>query len=135
MHADADHAVRRLVKKLALVTVVIEFVANLYALPLAVELIGTPVIILFSIMQTNIVPLDDVTRRFVDRVLTIVGLVYLAHVVVRLATDDSLFTRVRAEEFLVGPVLTIALIPFLYAVAWRSRRELEQLRAQFNSPA
>jgi hypothetical protein len=32
-------------------------------------------------------------------------------------------TRQHAEEFLVGPVLTITLLPFLYGAAWLSRRE------------
>jgi hypothetical protein len=66
-------------------------------------------------------------------VLAAVVLVYFAYVAVRGVGDllDGAVSRERAEEFLVGPALTIALIPFLCAVAWWSRRERENLRKRF----
>jgi hypothetical protein len=52
---------------------------------------------------------------------------------VRVFTDfRGFWTRENAEDFLVGPALTLVLIPFLYAVAWYSQRELANLRKQFS---
>ena len=54
-------------------------------------------------------------------------------VLVRVSTDlGGFLTRENAEDFLVGPALTLALVPLLYAVAWYSRRELANLRRQFS---
>ena len=47
----------------------------------------------------------------------------LYFVVQALGDLGTFFTRDNAEDFLVGPVLTITLLPFLYGVAWLSRRE------------
>jgi hypothetical protein len=46
---------------------------------------------------------------------------------------DGFLTRKNAEDFLVAPALTLALVPFLFGVAWVSRREQENLRQRFRS--
>jgi hypothetical protein len=62
-------------------------------------------------------------------VIAAVGLLYLAYVFIKaLGNLDGFLTRENAEDFLVGPALTIALIPFLYVVAWLSLREQRTLR-------
>ena len=43
--------------------------------------------------------------------------------------------RYAAEDFLVGPLLAVALIPFLVAVAWLSRHEQERFRARWRTAA
>ena len=67
-------------------------------------------------------------RLFIDLVLSLVGVVYLGYFALRLVNDlDGFFTRETAEDFLVGPSLTLALIPFMYAVAWLAQREQRAL--------
>jgi hypothetical protein len=41
--------------------------------------------------------------------------------------SDRLLTRENAERLLVAPVLTVAVVPFLYAVTWWSQREQRKL--------
>jgi hypothetical protein len=133
---DADF-IRRVLRRVIAVTVFIEFAANLYAFPLAIELVAVFVVVLFSGMQvaaqydSSVIP---AARRFIDGILTVVGFCFLVYFVVRALTDlDGFLTRENAEDFLVGPVLTVALIPFLYGVAWISRREQQTLRKRFRA--
>jgi hypothetical protein len=69
-----------------------------------------------------------------------IGFVLLAYVAVSATRDlDDFLARETGEDFLVAPSLTVAVVPFLYGVAWASRREQENLRRRFrsisNSPA
>jgi hypothetical protein len=110
---------------------------NLYALPFIVEATILFVALLFVAMQAVLAgdPSvgDALTRKFVESVLVVIGLFYFGYFLIRVFSDFGGFlTRDHAEEFLVGPVLTIALIPFPYAVAWCSQRELVNLRKQFS---
>jgi hypothetical protein len=41
---------------------------------------------------------------------------------------DGLLTRETAEKLLLAPALTVAFVPFLIAVAWLARREMDNLR-------
>lgn len=121
-------------------TLVIEFVVNLYVLPFLVEAVLLLIVLVSTGMQAvlNSDPsaADPPTREFIDGVLTVVGLFYLGFSLVLVFTDlAGFFTSEHAEEFFVGPALTLTLIPFLYAVAWLSRREQEHLRSKWLSPA
>jgi uncharacterized membrane protein len=119
--------VGQVVKRVFAATLLIEFIANLYALPLGFELVLVPLAFLFVAMRAigpTMRGVDERTLRFIDGVLASIGVVYLVYFVVRALGDlEALLTRDNAEEFLVGPVLTITLLPFLYGVAWLSRRE------------
>jgi hypothetical protein len=134
---DVRGYLRKLVRRVVAVTLVIEFMVGLYALPLAFEIIGVGVVLLFSMTREYVKhdPTTPVlTRTFVDVVLGVVGVVYVALVVIDLLGDPAgFFTRANAEEFLVPPVLTVALIPLLLAWAWVSRREQERLRRRFEA--
>jgi hypothetical protein len=131
-------------RRVVAATVVIEFVVNLYVLPFAAEAIVLLIALLSFAMRaalrTNPSTDDPLTRMFIEGLLVAVGLFYLAYFFIRVFTDlDEFLTRKNAENFLVAPVLTVALIPFLYLVAWLSRREQENLRKRwrsaFNPPA
>ena len=55
-----------------------------------------------------------------------------ANLVARVAGDPAgFFNRESAEDFLVAPTMSVAVVPFLCAVAWYSRWELENLRRRF----
>jgi hypothetical protein len=58
----------------------------------------------------------------------------LAYVAVSATRDlDDFLARETGEDFLVAPSLTLAVVPFLYGVAWVSRREQENVRRHFRS--
>lgn len=133
---------RKVLRRVVAVTVLVEFVVNVYSLPFAFELVGVLVVLLFVGMQV-VAQHDSSTpppvRRLIDGVLVAVGLFYLGYFVIKVLSDlDGFLTRENAEDFLVGPALTLALIPFLYAAALVSRREQRNLRkrlkARLDSP-
>jgi hypothetical protein len=128
---------RRVLRRLAAWTLLVEFAVNLYTLPFVVEAVVLFIAILFVGMQTvienGLTPVEPAVRKFIEIVIGAVGTFYFLYFLVRVFTDlGGFWTRENAEDFLVGPVLTFALIPFLYAVAWYSRRELASLRKQFS---
>ena len=123
--------VRKLLRRALKLTILVEFLVNLYVFPFAVELLLVPLVFLFLAMQIVAEHREDVepARKFISGVLGALGLGLLAYVALRALTDPSgLATRENAEDFLVGPALTLALLPFLYLVAWESQRELDKLR-------
>jgi hypothetical protein len=117
-------------------TILIELLVNLYVFPFLVELILVPVILAFVLMQVLAASSAsyDAARKPIDGVLTIIGLVLLTYAAVKAITDpSSLFTRENAETLLVAPALTVAFVPLLWAWAWISRREQENLRKRFRA--
>lgn len=135
--ASGGDFLRMVFKRVLGVTILIEFVVNVYALPLAYELVLVSILVILTGMQVVVyhdATADAGVRRFIDSVLVAVGLLYLAFFVVKALGDlDGFLSRENAEGFLVGPALTVALIPFLLAVAWLSRREQANLRKRFRS--
>ena len=69
-----------------------------------------------------------------DAVLVAFGFGLMLWVAVEAATSlKSLLTRENAEDLLLAPALTLAFVPYLQLVAWRSRRELENLRKRWRT--
>jgi len=122
---------REVLRRVIAVTVVTEFVVNAYTLPLAFELVLMLVLLVFVAMQAYAPynpTVTPATRRFIDGVLATVGMIYFGYFVASALHDPGgLATRQTAEDFFVGPVLTVALIPFLWSVAWLSRRQEDKL--------
>jgi hypothetical protein len=129
--------VRKVLRRVWGVTILVEFTVNLYAFRLAYELILVLIVLVFVGMQVVAArdpSIDPRLRTFIDGVLAAVGLLYLAHFAFRALTDlDGFLSRDTAESFLIGPALTVALVPFLYAVAWVSRTEQARLRRRFRA--
>jgi hypothetical protein len=129
---------RKVVRRVVAVTVVTEFVVNVYALPFAIEVVCVFVLIAFAGMQALVAhdtSMPHATRRFIDTVLVAIGTVYIGYFMIRALADlDGFLSRNHAEEFLVGPVLTLALIPLLLGAAWLSRREQRNFRKRFDAP-
>jgi hypothetical protein len=128
---------RRVLRRVAAWTLLIEFAVNLYALPFLVEAVVLFIVILFvgmqAVIESGLTPTAPAVRRLIEIVLGTIGTLYFVYFLVRTFTDLAGFwTRENAEDFLVGPALTLALIPFLDAVTWYSRRELANLRRQFS---
>ena len=133
------YLLRKVFKRIVGVTILVEFIANAYALPLGYELVLVLVALAFTGMQV-VARHDPSTpapaRQFIDAVLVAIAVAYLVYFLVRALGDlDGLLTRETAAEFLVGPVLTVAVTPFIYGLAWLSRREQDNLRKRFRSPS
>jgi hypothetical protein len=120
--SDPDLRLRIIARVISL-TIVAEFIVNLYAFPLGYELILTFAAI--TAVGVHVLLRDD-------RAILVLGVILLAHFFFRAVTDlDGFLTRENAEDFLVGLILTITLVPLLYPWAWMSRWEQNRLRRRF----
>ena len=121
----APSPLRRVLVRVLAITALAEFAANLYAFPLGVELPLTLLLIVFVMLQAY-APYDQnatpATRKFIDVVVTLIGITYLSSVSSPRVISDpgGFFNRSTAEDMLVGPALTAALLPVLYGLAWWS---------------
>jgi hypothetical protein len=137
--ATSDPAfLKKLLKQALRLTIVVEFLVNLYVFPLAIELLLVPFVLLFVMLE--VVAASDSAyaqaRSFIDGVLVAIGLSLLAYVAFSALTDlGGFLTRENAEKFLVAPGLTVAFVPFLYCVGWLSRRERANLRKRLRIPS
>jgi uncharacterized membrane protein HdeD (DUF308 family) len=112
---------RRLLRKAVRFTIIVEFLLNLYVMPLAAELVFVPLIGLFVLMQVVAEHDPKLTnvKTFLDRTLMLVGFGLMTWVIVRVATDlHGLLTRENAERLLLPPAFTLAFVPALYGM-WR----------------
>jgi hypothetical protein len=121
---------KRLARRALRVTLVIEFLVNLYVLPLLAELVLVPFVALFVGMQ--IVAEHDPNlasiKKFIDRTLILVGLGLMVWVIVRALTNlHGTLTREHAEVLLLVPAFSLALVPFLYAMWKWSRWDQERI--------
>ncbi len=129
--------VRKLLRGALRLTILVEFLVNLYVFPLVVELLLVPLILLFIGMQVVAEYEADKApvRKVINGLLGTIGVGLMLYVVVRALGDlGGFWTRENAEDFLVAPVLTLALVPFLCLVAWVSKRELDNLRKRRSWP-
>lgn len=113
--------VRRIARKALRLTILVEFLVNLYVIPLAAELVIVPLVSLFVIAQVVAErdPSLGAARKVLDSVLLLIGLGIFVWVIVRASTDlHGLVTREHTEALLVAPAFTLAFVPFLYAI-WR----------------
>lgn len=118
-------------------TILITFVANYYVLPLGYEVVLVFVVFVLTLTR-EVAPYTAEARavRPIDGLLIGLGLILLVTFVVRASLDPGdLFTRQTAERFLVVPVLTFALIPYLFAVGWYCRWEVASIRRRIGLQA
>jgi hypothetical protein len=114
-------------------TLLLEFLIGLYVFPLAVELVLVPLVVLLAGVSAISTTAENASAKtFSDRLLTAFGVGLLIWATVEAATDlDGLLTRNRAESFVLAPALTLAFVPFLYAI-WRlSRWEQDRTRRRW----
>ena len=131
---DDPAFVRKLLRGSLKLTILVEFLVNLYVFPLVVELLLVPLLLLFVGMQVVVEHEPNMVqaRRVVSWVLGTIGVGLMLYAALRALGDwGGFWTRENAEDFVVAPVLTLALVPFLCLVAWESRRELDNLRRRW----
>jgi hypothetical protein len=131
---DPDYA-RTLLRRALRIAVLIEFIVNFYVFALGVELVFVPVVGLLGIVEVwnngQATP-DPRLARVTGGALAVLGWVVLVSVVVRIGLyPGDLLTRDTLERVFVVPALTISFIPFLYLIAYWSRRQQESIRRRF----
>lgn len=131
---DPDYA-RTLLRRALSVTIVVEFIVNLHVFPLAVELAFVPLVAFFLMVDAWNQSQSQANPRlmkFADRGQATIGWLVLLSVLLRIGLHPGdLITRDTLERLLVVPALAIAFIPFLYLVAWYSRRQVDAVRRHF----
>jgi len=135
-HSPSDPKfLRGVLKRVVAVTILIDFIVNLYVLPFAFEFVLVFLAVLFVGLEVVVrrdQSADPGVRKLVDGALVSIGVFYLAYFVISVLRDlDGFLTRDNVEAFLAGPVLTVALIPFLYGWAWISHWEQRRMRRRF----
>jgi hypothetical protein len=125
---------KRAAHKALRVTIIIEFLVNLYVMPLVAELVLIPLVALFVMMQVvaeNDPKLASV-RTFLDRTLVLIGLGLLVWVAESAVTDvRGLLRREHAESLLLIPAFTLAFVPFLYGMMRWSRWDTDRVMRRF----
>lgn len=117
----APITLRSLLRGALKLTILVEFLVNLYVFPFGVELALVPVIFLLVMLQVvdQYRPTVPRVTQIVKGVLVAVGFGLMTYVAASAIGDlDGFLTRKNAEDFLVAPALTVALVPFLFGVAW-----------------
>ena len=136
MALTSPNYLRSALKRVTGITILVEFIVNLYVFPFAYELVLVLIATLFIGVQVlqHDASTDPRARRFIDGTLVTIVLIYLIYFVISALGDlDRFLSRENAEAFLVGPALTLALIPFLYLARRLSQWEQERIRRRFRS--
>ena len=113
--------------------IIIAFLVNFYVFPLGFELVFVSVVgtLTLGAAVSDTADVDPVAGRVMSRALILIGLFLLVTFAVKaIFNPGDLFTPETAERFFIVPVLTLALTPYLFAVAWYCRREMANLRRQ-----
>jgi hypothetical protein len=111
--------------------IIVAFLVNFYVFPLAWEVVFVFLVAALTLGAafSEAAGVDKAAERIMSRALMLIGLFLLvAFAMKAIFNPGDLFTRDTAERFLIVPVLTIALVPYLLAVAWYSRREVANVR-------
>jgi hypothetical protein len=136
MARDDPGYVVGLLRRALKLTILVEFLVNLYVFPFFFELVFVPFVSLFVLMQVwdQYNPTQPTVRKFINSVLAVIGLSLFAYVLARIASDPSgFFSRETAEDFVVAPTLTVALLPYLFLVGWYCEREQKNLRKRWEA--
>ena len=117
-------------------TLIVEFLVNLYVFPFGVEMVLVPFVVLVVLVEA-IAALDPThapAQRFSSGVITTIGFGLLAYVLVSVFSDLSGFlSRENAEDFLLAPVLTLASFPILFAVVRWVRWDTAAVRRRWQA--
>lgn len=100
-------------------TVVVAYFAEMYSFSLPVELVITPLLLFFSLMAavSERKPDNKLVYGFSQGVLIVAGLTFLAYSAYRAAQDVGTFATIaNVKEFLIPVALSLAFLPFLYAM-------------------
>jgi hypothetical protein len=101
-------------------TIALEFVLNFYTFNLILELLLMPFLIILALAQA-IAETDDKysqVRKLIQNVLSIIGLILIAYTTFKTFINfKDFFTINNLLSFLLPPIMTVLLIPYLYFLA------------------
>lgn len=101
------------------VTVLVEFLVNEYTFSLPVEFVFVPFVTIILMLRGYASAFEEYSQvhSILGWMQGIIGLAILAFVVSRAISNiDSLLTIHTAQELLLTPMLSLLLLPFVYAV-------------------
>jgi hypothetical protein len=134
--ASKPNWVRRILRPALRLTLIVEFLVNLYVFPFGVEMVLVPLVVLLVLVEAvaGLDPAHAPAQRFSSGVITMIGFGLLAHVLVRVFSDLSGFmTRENAEDFLLAPALTLASFPILFVVVRWVRLDTAAVRRRWQA--
>jgi hypothetical protein len=128
------HYLRSLVRRALWFLLGIEFVVNLYVFPLAVEILLVPVITVIALF--GVLPPETKgasgAKKFSETVLAAFGVFLFVRFTVLVATDFGDFASSETlAKFWLPPALTLAVLPFFYALGVYMLYEQAFLRLGF----
>lgn len=132
--ADDEYYFQKAIRDGFKVSVVLEFVINLYVLSLPLELLLVPTITVLACMLVIVESKDgfETIHALLNTILALIGLGLLAYVVLRIYTDFQSFAQLQTlTEFLLPILLTVFFLPFLYILATLVSYENLFVRLQF----
>ena len=132
--SEHPHFFRRAFMSVFSLTVVIEFVINVYPLDLVAELILVPVFVLLGGMVAVAGARDEYkqVRGALNFILGAIGAFFVGYALYRIGEDPREFATVgTVREFMVPLLLTVGMLPFIYVVALFFTYEMMFLRLRW----
>jgi hypothetical protein len=127
---------RRAIFRAISLTALVEFYLNLAAFPLLVELIFIPMAVFLTLLSTvaGFRPEHAIVKRFVDRIVGIVGLVLFVATAIALTSGEiQLDARELILQFGVPVWLTVAASPFIFIFSLSANYEVHFVRIGFHA--
>lgn len=134
--ASDPHWARTILRPALRLTLIVEFLVNLYVFPLGVEMALVPFVVLIVLLEAvaALDPAHAPARKFSTWVITTIGFGLLAYVLMRLFGDlGGFLTRENAEDFLLAPALTLASFPILFIVVRWVRWDTAAVRRRWQA--
>jgi hypothetical protein len=123
------------VRKTLALTFLFQFVINLYAFPLAAELVLVPIVVFLTVILAagDAIPQAAELKRPAEVLLGAIGVAVIGFTLVAVLSDPKgLISTETAERWAVAPVMTLAFIPFLYGVSWYAAASQKQALARLH---
>jgi hypothetical protein len=115
-----EHFFRKIVLDDIKKVLILEFILNLYAFNLALELVIVPIVSLIVMLNTvaSLKPEYKRVKVLLDYVLGIFGLALIVFTIREIVVDFQNFATLKnLRDFLLPPFFTIAFFPFVYLMA------------------
>lgn len=115
-------------------TVILEFIVNLYVFSLPIEIVLVPILAILTVMLvvSSTKKEFEPVKKLLNLVLAIIGIYFLYHALMSISSSFGNFATLKnLKEFLLLPFLTIAYIPFIYFLALYSAYESLFVRVNF----
>lgn len=116
------------------ILIVLEFIINLYVFSLWIELLLVP----FSALIGGMIAIAETdeqyksVKKFLDFVLSVMGIVFVAYALYQVSTDFGNFASKKTIiDFSLPILFTIMFLPFVYLIALYSNYETLFLRMPF----